>query len=375
MPSPVGPRGREAKLLPLPVLRLGSGSQAAQEFIDALDAAGGVKVELLEPAQAQARLEEGAIHWLLEIPADLAASAAQPTTLRFMIHPDADEVEADSVALVVEGVADDMALESQLLDSFAQLEAMMAAAPEEYQVFDSEAASAQAKDQFQRSKTNPLVAVEQVMAAKEGLSLEFSASNVVVPGIAVLFIFLTAQVTAESVFREKKQGTFRRLLAAPLGKVSLLAGKLLPNLIVTLLQALVIFAVAIVVLPLLGMERLSLGSNLPALALLSLVTALCSTALGLMIAALAHSESQAGALSAVLLWVMAAVGGAFFPTFLMTGPLKALSTAVPHSWALRAFNDLLVYGQGLGDILPKLAVLLGFAAVFALIGLWRFDFD
>jgi ABC-2 type transport system permease protein len=359
----------------LPVVNL-DGSQASQEFVGALNAAGGIEVVPYEEGEAQAVLAEGDIQWLLEIPADFAAmSLEHPVTLRLIVHPDANEVTVESVTRVVSGVAKDLALQNQLLASFQQLGEMMAAVPEEYQALNTEVYVAQAQSQFERSKVNPLVAVEQTVPERQDRLVEFTTSNVTVPGFTILFVFLTAQVTAQSVFQEKKQGTFRRLLAAPLSKPALLAGKMLPNLITNLLQIVVVFAVAALVFPLLGLDRLSLGSNPLAVALVSLLVALCSTGLGVLLAALAHTEAQVGALSAVVLWVLAALGGSFVPTFLLSGPLKTLSAVTPHSWALRAYNDLFVYGRGLADILPELAVLAGFTAFFFAIGLWRFDFD
>ena len=83
-------------LLPLPVVNLDGGSQASQsaaaaDFIEALNRAGGVKVQEYEQAQALALLREGDIHWLLEIPADFSAmSLEHPVTLRLITHPDAN---------------------------------------------------------------------------------------------------------------------------------------------------------------------------------------------------------------------------------------------------------------------------------------------
>jgi len=364
-------------LLPLPVVNLGGGSQASQEFIGALNRAGGVKVQEYEQAQAQALLKEGDIQWLLEIPADFSAMGLEhPVTLRLITHPDANQVEANSVSMVVTGVANGMALQNQLLASFEQVGAMMEAAPEEYRkVFNAETYVAQARSQYERSRTVPLVSIEQTTPTLEREPIQVSGANVAVPGFTILFVFLTAQVTAQSIFQEKKVGSFRRLLAAPLSKASLLAGKMLPNLLLTLLQIVVVFGAAIFILPLLGLERLTLGHDPLALVLVSLLVALCSTGLGVFIAAFAHTEAQIGALSAVVLWIMAALGGSFVPTFLMGGALKVLSAVTPHSWALRAYNDLFVYGRGLADVLPEMAVLVGFTAVFFAIGLWRFDFD
>jgi len=371
----MGGESEETNLISLPVVNL-DGGDASQEFIAGLNTSGGVQVQPYDRDEAEALLEEGDIRWLLEIPADYSAmSLEHPVTLRLVVHPDADQVESRSVSMAVNGVANNMALQSQLLASFEQMGAMMEASPEEVQVFSTETYAAQAQSQFEHSKTAPLVTIEQTVPEVGSSPMEFTGTNIIVPGFTVLFVFLTAQTAALSIFQEKKQGSFRRLLAAPISKPALLAGKMLPNLAVTLAQIIVIFAVGRFVLPLLGLDRLALGNDPLALILVSLLLALCSTSLGLLIAALTHSEAQAGALSAVLLWVMAVLGGSFFPTYLMSGPLKSLSAAVPHSWALRAYNGLLIYGKGLAGVATEMGVLLAFAAVFFVIGLWRFDFD
>jgi ABC-2 type transport system permease protein len=48
---------------------------------------------------------------------------------------------------------------------------------------------------------------------------------------------------------------------------------------------------------------------------------------------------------------------------------------VPHYWANRALDDLLIRGLGPASIALDLAVLLGFSLLFFVIGLWRFDFE
>jgi ABC-2 type transport system permease protein len=63
-----------------------------------------------------------------------------------------------------------------------------------------------------------------------------------------------------------------------------------------------------------------------------------------------------------------------FPLDLMPSALRSFSYAVPHSWALRGFQEMMVRGQGLQEIMPHIAALLGFALLFFLIAIWRFDF-
>ena len=196
-----------------------------------------------------------------------------------------------------------------------------------------------------------------------------------VPGFAVLFIFLTAQITARSIYDEKKTGTFRRLLAAPLGKWSMLVGKLIPNFVVVVLQVVFLFAAGMFLLPLMGLDALRLGNDIPALVLLVLSIALCCTTLGILIAAIARTEAQIGGIAALVLWVLAFLGGSFIPLFLINESMATIGQVTPHYWAVTGFYDLLTRGQGLTAILDSIAVLLGFSAVFFVIGAWRFEFE
>jgi len=374
----IGSGGEEDTRILLPVVDL-DGGEAAQTLLDSLDAAGGVRVERYEQAEAQALLDENELARVLTIPASFTADIAdnRQVTLRFVNHPDADPEETEAMRLVIEGVAQDMSLESQILASLQQMGAMQANAPEEFQVFTAERTMAQARSQFDRSRTQPLVAVVQTVPRQpEGEREEMpDAVQLAVPGFTVLFVFLTAQATARSIYDEKRIGSFRRLLAAPMSKASLLAGKMLPNFITGLIQTAVIFAFGIIGMRLLGLTPMTLGEAPLAVVIVAVLIALCSSAFGILIAAIARTENQIGGLSSVFLWVMGILGGCFIPLFILENFLGPLPKIVPHYWANRAFNDLLVRGLGLADVTTEMAALLAFTAHFFVIGLWRFDFD
>lgn len=368
----------EDSLIPLPVVNLDPGGEVSQALLDDLDQAGGIQVELYDQATAEARLAEFEIGRVLTIPAGFTAAvmAGQHVTLRLVSHPEASKTTTESVLRVVSGVARSMSLQAQLMAGLEQTGAMLSLSPAEFQVFSPDRITAQAESQFEHSKTSPLVAVEQVQP--EHLGAQAAEPNAVqqnVPGYTILFVFLTAQATASSIYREKREGSFRRLMAAPVRKAAMLAGKMLPNLITGLIQIAVIFAISVLVLPLIGLERLTLGDDPLALVLVSLLLALCSTGLGILIAAIARTEAQIGGLSALALWTMGAVGGCLFPPFLLGGLLDVVGKAVPHYWAIQAYQDLMVRGRGLADVAPEMLALLGFTLVFFAIGLWRFDFD
>jgi ABC-2 type transport system permease protein len=370
-------QSQEDTRIALPVVDL-DGGQAAASFLANLDAAGGVSVEPYAEAEAAALLAEKEIARLLTIPAGFTAQMAggQPTTLRLVNQPNADPEETEAVRLVVEGVARDMSLEAQILSALQQMGQMQAGAGQGAMAFSVERMQAQAQSQFDRSQAQPLVSVAQKLPGQEAeVEEQPDLKAFTLPGMTVLFVFMTAQTTARSIYDEKKLGSFRRLLAAPMGKATILGGKVLRNWLTGLLQVAVLFAFGIYGLRLFGMTPASLGPR-PLLTLVAvLLVTLCSSALGILIAALARTEGQIGGISTLLMWVLGVLGGAFVPLFLLEQFLGPVPMLVPHYWANRTLVDLMVRGLGIADVALDLAVLLGFSALFFAIGLWRFDYD
>jgi ABC-2 type transport system permease protein len=372
-------QGEDGEALPLAVANLDAGGLMSERLLRELAEDGGLRPVLYEPGEAEQLLVDGEIPRLLTIPANFSADLAAGQKVTLPLRAGSRNVqENEMVQVVVAGVARDLSLQHQILASLEQMGAMQAANPEAEPVFTVERSVAQAESQFAGAEARPLVAVSQETprSLTEGReTATFGDVQIGVPGITVLFVFLTASATARSIYDEKRTGSFRRLLAAPMSKATLLAGKMLPTLLISIGQVIVIFATGVFLFPLLGLERLQLGESPLALALLVLVVALCSTALGILIAALARTESQIGGLSATILWAMAFIGGSIIPLFLFNELWASIGRLTPHGWANGAFYDLLVRGRGLPDISTALLALLGFTALFFVVGLWRFDFE
>jgi ABC-2 type transport system permease protein len=368
----------QEKAITLAVVNLNADSGASQTLLDALDQSGGIRCELYDQARAQAQLDKGKINRMLTIPANYAENllAGQPVTLRLVNSPDASASMTEAVHRAVAGVAADLSLETQLIASFRQMGEMQAAASPGQLAFPTEVIVEQAQSQFARSRTEPLLAVEESWPQHllEEDEDDISPLSVTVPGFAVMFIFLTAQTTAQYIYEEKKLGSFRRLLAAPISKATILVGKMTPNFLVGLAQIVVIFGAGLFLLPLLGFDPITLGNDPLALVLLCLVIVLCSTSLGVLIAAIARTEGQITGLSQVVLWVFG-FAGILLVGMPVSSTLDTISQVIPHYWANAAFMDLFVRGQGLADIMPCILVLLGFTVAFLAIGLWRFKFN
>jgi len=370
-------KGEKDTRIPLAIVDL-DGGKSAKALLQDLDEAGGVRVELLDRARAMERLNLAEIPRVLTIPENLTqdVAARRQTTLRLLVHPNADLEQTDAVRRVVEGVARSMSLEIQLINALEQMREMQAGVRETSDAFTVDRMQKQARSQFERSQREPLVSIQQRAPGQPSeQDRPLGTGDVAVPSMTVLFVFLTAQQTARSIYDEKKTGTFRRLLAAPIGQAALLAGKMLPNLIVGLIQSAVIFTFGILGLRLMGLPSVSLGIEPLATVLVVVLMVLCSTAFGVLIAAIARTENQISGLSSLLLWGMGILGGAFIPLFIMEQVLGPLPRVVPHYWANHALTNLMVRGLGLASVAVDMVALLGFTAVFFVVGLWRFDFD
>jgi ABC-2 type transport system permease protein len=367
----------EVARLTLPVVDL-DGGEAAQALLAGIDSAGGLQTKLYEEPAARSQLEANDINRMLVIPAGFTSGTqlGEQVELTLLSHPDADIQETEAVRLVIVGVASEMSLESQILASLRQMGDMQASVPQEQQVFTTERVIAQANSQFESSQTRPLIEVIETVPSREGeRELVASIGLVAVSGIAVLFVFGTAQVTARSIYDEKKVGSFRRLLAAPMSKSALLSGKMLPNIIVGLIQFTVIFAFGVFGLKWLGLDAPTLGSQPLSVVLVCIVICLCSTAFGILIAAIARTENQIGGLTSLFVWGLGILGGAFIPIAFLDQFLGPVVKVIPQYWANRALSSLMLRNLGLADITTEIGVLLGFTLLFFLIGLWRFDFD
>jgi len=189
-----------------------------------------------------------------------------------------------------------------------------------------------------------------------------------VPAYTIFGVFFIVLTLASSFLQEKRDGTFQRILAAPLSKTALLIGKLLPYYLMNLVQIGLMFCIGVVVF------GIKLG-NLPALVIVSLALAAAANGLGLLVAALGKTEPQVNGLSVLLAITLSALGGMMVPTFIMPNLMKTLSLFTPHAWALAGYHDIIIRGLGMKDVVTEVFILLGFASFFFVIALWRFRFD
>ena len=191
-----------------------------------------------------------------------------------------------------------------------------------------------------------------------------------IPSYTVLFVFFLVNIMGRSFLGERDSGTLRRLRIAPISASSILIGKTLPFLILSLIQTLILMVSGRL---LFGM---SWGSQ-PLLVLpVMLSTSLAATALGLMFSTLARTESQVSSMGNLILLSSAGISGCLVPRAWMPPLSQKISLLTPHAWALDAYGELLTKDVPQATVVfTSCAALLAFATAFFVVGLLRFRAD
>ena len=189
------------------------------------------------------------------------------------------------------------------------------------------------------------------------------------PGMLAMFATFGMIGGAAVLIQERQAGTLRRLLVMPIAKGSILLGKLLGILLTGLLQMTILILVAALFF------GVPWGNAPLALALLVFCFALAITSLGMMMAALTRTLAQANAMGTIIVLSLSALGGAWWPLDIVPDWMQLVGRLSPISWAMNGFHDIITRNLGVTAVLPEVAVLLGFTAVFLTIGIWRFQYE
>ncbi|HTX92950.1 MAG TPA: ABC transporter permease [Anaerolineales bacterium] len=168
---------------------------------------------------------------------------------------------------------------------------------------------------------------------------------------------------------ERQKGTLRRLLTTPTRKSTYLLGTIFGQVVTALVQMSLLIAFGIFVM------KLNWDSQPLALGLMMVTSALAAAALGTTLGTLVKTEGQASGLSIMTGMVMALLGGCWYPLEMFPQFVQNVVKVLPTTWAMRGLLDIVLRGQGLTAVLPEAGILLGFAALFFGIGIWRFRYE
>ncbi len=174
----------------------------------------------------------------------------------------------------------------------------------------------------------------------------------IVPGIVGILLTITMTlITSTAVVRERERGTLEQLIVTPIGKTSLMLGKLVPFVMVGYVQMSVVL--------LLGTSffHIPIRGSLPLLYTLALVFIMASLGVGLIISTIARNQVQAMQLSFFFMLPNILLSGYIFPRAAMPEPAQWIGALLPLTWFLEILRGILLKGVGVEDLWTQLAIL------------------
>jgi ABC-2 type transport system permease protein len=299
-------------------------SADSRELVEAFTASGYFRLlgSVERPADADRMLRRGEARLILSIPPDYAGELASGRTPVVQALVDGSDANTATIAInyadaVTAGVASRVLLRGR--------------------------------------KVTPAISPEARVWYNENLE----SARTIVPGlVAVIMAIIAAMLTALTVAREWERGTMEQLAATPVSRAEVVLGKLLPYVLIGLIDLTLVTLLGMVVfdVPLRGSVLL--------LGLMALLFILGMLGLGIFISAALKSQ-----LVATQVGIMAT----YLPTFLLSGfifaiasmPafLQAISYVIPARYFVAITRGIFLKGVGLEVLWPQALGLAAFALV------------
>jgi len=192
----------------------------------------------------------------------------------------------------------------------------------------------------------------------------------IVGGWAMMFLLFTLTGIATSLFEEKQEGTLRRLLCMPVTRTEILLSKYLFSLSTGIIQLMVLFVFSWAIF---DVDIFTNFTNFTNLLIVIIISASAAVSFGMIITSHATSLSQANGVATLLILVMSAVGGAWFPTFLFPDWLQVVAKFTLTYWSVEAFQQIMWRQAELSSITLNLAILIAVTIIFNLYAINRFN--
>ncbi len=189
----------------------------------------------------------------------------------------------------------------------------------------------------------------------------------IVPGLMGVILTMTmVMMTSLAVTRERERGTMENLLATPVRPIEVMAGKIVPYIIVGYIQVAIILVAAryLFAVPMVG-----------SLALLTFALVLfiaANLAVGFTFSTIARNQLQAMQMTFFFFLPSLLLSGFMFPFRGMPDWAQTLGEVFPLTHALRVIRGVLLKGNGVAEIAPELWPIGLFLLIAAAIALKRY---
>lgn len=358
------PSGSEDPRIRLTVVDL-AGTSLSSELLNALEDSTAVQPVKMSLQEAETQFEQRQVSSLLVIPGDFNIEQLQmgAASLEFRQQPNNLNAQvagrAVQIAIQRTSSAVQIALNAvQQAESFRPFETIT----ERQAYFDQSLQSAQ----MAMAKAP---ARFEVIQAEDKNPIYYDPAVNASAGQLITWVFIPLLGLSGMFAFERQQGTLRRLLTTPTERATFLLATILGQVLTALIQISLLIFFGMLVL------KINWGHDLAGLAAIMVSFTFAASAMGTTLGTFIKSEGQASGLSIMLGMVMALLGGCWYPLEMFPEFVRSLVHILPTTWAMQGILALILRGQTLVQILPQAGVLIGFAVLFFVIGIWRFHYE
>ncbi len=197
--------------------------------------------------------------------------------------------------------------------------------------------------------------------------MDLNSVNFMVPGVfGLILLVLTVVLGSLSIVRERETGTLEQLLVTPLKAWELLLGKLVPFALVAMLDAGVIFLLAI------GWFHVPFRGSLALLVAMAVVFLVNNLGFGLLLSTISRTQQQVQLTAFLFVMPSVLLSGFFFPIANMPVPMQYVTYLIPLRYFLEIVRGIFLKGSGVGVLWPQMLALTAFAVAHFGAGLIAF---
>jgi ABC-2 type transport system permease protein len=325
----------DPKGLPLALVSAES-SPFSRSLVRSLEASGYFRVVAQPATQAAAErmLAEGDVQFVMTIPPDFSRRLQRGERPAVLVEADAADPAATGNALAALQTLNQSALDRDLAGALASLRA----SPPAFEI-------------RVHRRYNPEV---------------ITAYNIV-PGLMGVVLTMTmVMMTGLAMTRERERGTMENLLATPVRPFEVMAGKIVPYILIGYVQVVVILVASRLLF------RVPVAGSLALLSAILVLFIAANLAVGFTFSTLARNQLQAMQMTFFFFLPSMLLSGFMFPFRGMPGWAQAIGEVLPLTHFLRIVRGILLKASQWSDIAPEVAALAAFLVAAGAVAMTRY---
>lgn len=193
-----------------------------------------------------------------------------------------------------------------------------------------------------------------------------SAINVVPGLIGVILTMTMVMFTAMAIVRERERGNLELLITTPVSSGELMVGKVLPYIVVGVVQVSVVLALGA------ALFEVPVRGSLAGVYGAAMLLIVANLALGLLVSTLSRTQFQSMQMAFFLFLPSILLSGFMFPFDGMPRPAQWIAEVLPLTHFMRLIRGIMLRGAGVGELWPDAVALLVFTLATMALATLRF---